>query len=120
MTPSVFRRRAVLVFVAPRQDRRRFAGFLGGGGFEAAVGGAGDFDQRRWDAAQLQGGVVLFGLAVGGAVVLFADHDHRRRRHVADQRERRTAPVVDRVFPRHFAEPVFGHEVVAVGGQHFA
>ena len=72
------------------------------------------------DLAQLQRLVVLLRLRDRRAVVLLAGQQHGRRLHVADQRQRRAAPVVLGLLPGRRAEPVAVEERVDVGGQHEA
>src|SRR5688572_2473634 len=104
----------------PGEDRADARGRLRGPPGQPAVRGVGHLHERRRHALQLQRLVVLLRVADGCAKVAVADHDERRRRHGANERQRRAAPVAVGVFPRQLREPVLRHVRRNVGRQNRA
>src|SRR3546814_3267060 len=111
-------RPACPIFLEPGEDRRGFGGRLRRARGDAAVAGAGHLDQRGRHAAPAEGGVILFGFADRGAVILGADDHHRRGFEIADERTPRARPVKFVILPRLRAEPIADRKSTRLNSSH--
>ena len=73
--------------------------------------------QRCFDALNLEGIKVLFGLPDGRPPVVLPVHQHGWRCDIAHQRQRRVRPVLHWIFPGEFGEPIICHQLIEVRRQ---